>query len=102
MELDAEPGRQHLGEGRSVPLAIIERAGDDCHYAVRLEADAAHLAARRPGQFEIVADAAPAQLAARPGFGLARGKAVPIGERQRLVEEAGEVAAVIGRAVRRL
>ena len=51
------------------------------------------------GQFEIVADAAAAQPAARPALRLARGKPVPVGERHRLVEQVGEVAAVIGRAV---
>ncbi len=101
-ERDAEPRRQDLGKRRPVPLAVIEGAGDQGHAAVRLKADAAHLAAGRPGQFEIVADAVPAQFAVGPAFGLARGKAVPVGEPQRLVEQVGEVAAVIGRAVRRL
>ena len=68
--------------------------------AVRLEADAAHLAAGRAGQFEIVADAAAAQPTPRPAFRPARGKPVPIGKHQRLVQQIGEVAAVVGRAVR--
>ena len=101
-ERDAEPCRQHLRERRPVPLAVIQGAGDDRHVAVGLEADAAHLAPRRPGQFEIVADAAPAQFAARPALRLPRREPVPIGQRQRLVQQIGEIAAVIGRAVRRL
>ena len=76
-ERDAEPARQHLRERRPVPLPVIQGAGDDRHVAVRLEADAAHLAARRPGQFEIVADAAPAQFAARPALCLARRRSRP-------------------------
>ncbi len=40
--------------------AVVERADDDRDIAIGLEADAAHLTAWRAGQFEIVADAAPA------------------------------------------
>ncbi len=102
LERDAEPRRQHLRERRGMPLAVIEGAGDDRHRAVGLEADAAHLAAGRAGQFEIIADAAAAQPAACPALRLAPGKAVPVGERQRLVQQVGKIAAVIGRAVRAL
>src|SRR5437764_13312408 len=63
-ERDAEPGGEHLGERRPMALPIIQRTSDDRDLAVRLEADAAHLAARRAGQLEIVADAAAAQPAA--------------------------------------
>ena len=34
---------QHLRERRGVALAVVERAGEDRHAAVGLEADAAHL-----------------------------------------------------------
>ena len=101
VEWNAEAGAEHLGKRRSMPLAIIERAGDDRYGAVWLEADAAHLAAGRAGQFEVIADATPPQFPARPAFGFARGKPVPIGERQGLVQEIGEIAAIIGRAVGR-
>src|SRR5205823_5385861 len=70
LERDAEPGGEHLGERRPMALTVIERAGDDRDVAIRLEADAAHLAARRAGQFEIVADAAAAQPAACAALGL--------------------------------
>src|SRR6516164_7744889 len=80
-ERDAEPWRQDLGEGRSMTLTVVEGAGDDRDRAVGLEADAAHFAARRAGQFEIVADAAAAQPPPRPTLRPPRGKAVPISKR---------------------
>src|SRR6516165_5614806 len=60
LKWDAEPRRKHLRERRRVPLTVIEGAGDDRDRAIRLEANAAHLAARGAGQFEIIADAASA------------------------------------------
>ena len=78
---------QHLGEGRPVALAVVERAGDDGDVAVGLEADAAHLLHRRRRDLEIVADADAAQLAARLALCLARGEARDVGELQRLVEQ---------------
>ena len=95
LEGNAELIGQHLGEGGGVALAVIERAGDDGHGAVRLEAYAAHLGAGRRGDFEILADAAATNLAARGTFGLAGGKSVPIGGDQCVIEDRGEVAAVI-------
>src|SRR5438046_1471945 len=86
LEWDAKPRRQHLGEWRPVPLPVIQGAGDDRHSAVRLEADAAHLAAGRPGQFEIIADAAPAQFAAGSALLFSRGKPVPVGQGHCLVQ----------------
>src|SRR5437868_11361889 len=85
LERDARTRAEHLCEGRGVALTVIERAGNDRDGTVGLETDAAHFAARRPGQFEIIADAAPTQAVARPAFLLPHGKAVPIGERQSLV-----------------
>ena len=102
VERDAELLVQDLRERGPVALAVIERAGDDGDTAIGFEADAAHLVGRRPGHFEIVADAAAAQQAAPAAFLLAGGKPVPVGLRQRLIEHGGELAAVIGRAVRRL
>jgi hypothetical protein len=85
-----------------MPLAVIERAGDDRDIAIGLKADAAHLLRRRPGDFEIVADAAAAQQTARPALGLACRKSVPIGVPYGSVEHSGKLAAVIGRPVGRL
>ena len=84
-----------------MPLAVIQGAGDQGHVPIRFKADAAHLPAGRPGQLEIVADAPAAQFAARAALLFARGKADPVGEPQRVVQQVGEVAAVIGRPVRR-
>ena len=64
LERQAEAVDQHLRERRGVALAVVERAGDDRHPAVRLEADAAHLRIRRRGHLEIAGKPAAAQLAA--------------------------------------
>jgi hypothetical protein len=79
-------------------LAVIERAGRQRHAAVGIEGDLAELAARRRGHLEIGADGDPAQLAASAAFLLALSKIGMVGNLQRLVEDAGEVAAVIGDA----
>src|SRR5258705_9598476 len=60
LERDAELGTEDLRERRGVALAVVEGPGDDCHVAVWLEADAAHLAAGWSAQFEVVADPPPA------------------------------------------
>ncbi len=102
VEGDAEPVDQDLSQGRGMALAVVERAGDHRQRAVRLEADAAHFLRRRRRHFEIAADAAAAQLAVRAALLLTLRKALPIGERQRLVEHGREFAAVIAHARRRL
>ena len=76
-------------------LAVIERAGDQRHRAVGLEADAAHFLVRRRGDFEIRADAEPAQLAALLAFAPAGREALHVGGFERILEHAGEIAAVI-------
>src|SRR5947199_1644323 len=68
LEGDAEAGGEDLRERRSMPLPVVERAGDDRDIAIWFEANAAHLAPRRTGQFEVIADAAPAQATARPAL----------------------------------
>ena len=84
-----------------MPLAVIQRAGDDGDGAVGLEADATHLIAGVGGHLQIVTDAASSHLAARTALGLARGVAVPIGGDQRLVHHSGKFAAVVQHARRR-
>ena len=79
-------------------LAVIQRAGDQLHRAVRLEHDLAEFDAGRRGDFEIGADRDAAQLAALAAFLLALGKVGVVGNLQRLVEHALEIAAVIGDA----
>ena len=94
----AELRGQHLRERRGVALAVVERAGGQLHRTVRLEGDLAEFAARRRGDFEIGADGDAAQLAALLAFLLALGEIGVVGNLQRLVEDAGEIAAVIGDA----
>ena len=98
LEGHAELGGQHLRERRGVALAVIERAGGQLHRTVRLEGDLAEFAARRRGDFEIGADRDAAQLAVLAAFLLALGEIGVIGNLQRLVEHALEIAAVIGDA----
>ena len=98
VERNAEHVGQHLREGRGVALAVIERAGDDGDRAVFLEVDAAHFLAGRGGHFEIAADAEAAQLAVLLAVALALLEAGIVGELQRLLEHAEEIAAVIGHA----
>ena len=95
VERNAELARQHLRERRRMALAEIERAGDDRHRAVRLEANAAELLRLRRGHFQEAADADAAQLAALLALALALGKALVVGELERALEHGWEVAAVI-------
>ena len=80
LERHAELLAQHLRERRGVALAVVERAGDDGHAAVGLEADAAHLLVGGRGDFEIAADAEAAQLAALLALALALVEALPVGD----------------------
>ena len=101
LEGNAELGCQHLCEGRGVALAVIERPRDDRDRAVALEADAAHLLLRRRRHLEVVPDTAATQLAARAALRLALLEALPVRSGQRLLEERGEITAVIGGLRRR-
>src|SRR6516165_5031348 len=80
VEGNAEPARQNLRERRRVALAVVERAGDEGHGAVRFEADAAHLLVGWRGDFEIAADRDAAQPAALLALALAFSKAFPVGK----------------------
>ena len=91
---------QHLGEGRGVALAVVERAGDDRHPPVRLEADPAHLGIGRGGDLEIAGEPAPAQPALLLRAPPARGEAVPVGLGEAGREHRREIAAVVFRARR--
>ena len=83
-------------------LAVVERAGDDRDVAVGLELQPAHLVGRGRRDFEIVADADAAQQALLLALFLAPGEAVDVGQLQRLIEQHGELAAVVGRTGRGL
>ncbi len=88
-------------EGRGVALAVIERAGDDGDGAVGIELDAALLLGHRRRGFDVAGDAEAAQFAGLLALALALGEALGVGLRQRFLEQAGEIAAVIGGAGRR-
>ena len=98
LEGHAELRRQHLRERGGVTLAVIQRAGGELHRTVRLEGDLAEFAARRRGDLEIGADRDAAQFAVLAALLPASGKIGVVGNLQRLVEHALEIAAVIGDA----
>src|SRR4029077_8773044 len=102
VERNPETRHQHLRERRVMALAVIKRAGDDGDAAIRIEADAAHLLALRRGDFEIGADAAAADPAARAALGPAPLEALPIRGLQRVIEHGAEIAAVVVHVGRRL
>src|SRR5262245_35375211 len=77
-------------------------AEPDRDLAVVFEPQVGLLVEDAAGDFEKTAHPASAQPAARLRFLPARGKTLPIGERQRLVHRRLELAAVVDRAVRRL
>ena len=77
-------------------LAIVERAGDERHRAVGLEANAAHLLVGRRRHLQIAADRDAAQLAALLAVALAACKALPISEFKRVSEYAREIAGIVG------
>ena len=79
-------------------LTVIERAGGELHRAVGQEADLAEFAARRCRHFEVGTDRDAPQLAASAAFLLPLGKIGEIRNFQRFVEDASEIAAVIGHA----
>ena len=89
---------KHLRERRGVAHAEIERAGRQRHGAVGIEFDVGELLRRRRGDFEEIADAEPAQLAALAAFALALGKALAVGKLERLLGQRREIAAVVGAA----
>src|SRR6202158_5854805 len=101
LEGHAELRGQNLRERRRVALAIVERAGDQPYRAVILEHDLAQFDAGRGGDFEIGADRDAAQLALLAALLLAFRKVGVVGNLQRLVEYALEIAAIIGDAGRR-
>src|SRR5262249_30629202 len=75
--------------------AIVERAGDKRYGAVRLETNAAHLLVGRRCHLQVAADRYAAQLAAFAAVALALGKALPVGEVERMAEYRGEVSRIV-------
>src|SRR4051794_32709588 len=80
---------QDLREGGGMTLSVIERAGDDGDRAIGFEADAAHLLARRRGDFEEAANPKPAHLSAFAALAFAAGGAPLVWGLRRGVGRAG-------------
>src|SRR4051812_11760845 len=95
-EGDTELRREHLRKRAGVALTIVERSGDESYRAVLFEYDLAELDAGRRRDFEVGADRDPPQLALLAAFFLALGEIGVIGDLERLVEHALEIAAVVG------
>src|SRR6202158_1778203 len=99
-EGDTELSAEHLRKGCRVTLTIVERAGDQPDRAVILEHDLAEFDAGRRGDYEIGADGNASQLAVLAALLPALGEIGVVGDLKRLVEDALEIAAVIGDAGR--
>ena len=80
----------HLRERRGMAHAEIQRAGRQRHAAVGVELDAAHFLRRRRGDFEKIADAETAQLAALAALALAARESFAVGEFDRFFGNAGK------------
>src|SRR2546423_12044296 len=95
-EGNAELGGEHLRKRAGVALTVVERSGDQSYRAVIFKHDLAELDARRRRDFEVGADRDAPQLALLAAFFLALGEIGLIGDLERLVEHALEIAAVVG------
>ena len=82
-------------------LALRLRAEADLDRAVGKRRDRGVFLGRAAGAFEDGGKADAAQLAARLRFAAPRREAVPVGQRQRALEEGGEIAAIVERVGRR-
>ncbi len=100
VEGNAEFFAEHLRERRSVAHAEIERAGSQRHRAVGIEFDIGKFLRRRRRDFEKIADAEAAQLAALAAFALSAREVFAVGEFEGLLGQRREVAAVVGSAGR--
>src|ERR1700682_6213383 len=95
LEGDTELRGKYLREWRRMTLAVVERAGDQSDRAVGFEHDLAEFDVGRCGDFEVGADRDASELAALAAFLLALGEVGVVGDLERLVEHALEIAAVI-------
>ena len=97
LERQAEPVVQHLRVHRLVALAVGEGARHDGRVAGRIEADL-HPVGDRRAHLDVETEPAAAPQASCLGRRPPRGKAVPVGERARGVEDRLELAAIVGLA----
>ncbi len=86
--VDAEPLGDQRHERGEMPLPHRLRAGAQRHLAVRLEPQIDGFVENAAGDLEEAADADAAQLAVPLGRRAPRRKAVPVGQRQRPVQDA--------------
>jgi len=100
LERHAEPVGDELREHRLVALAVREGAGDNGHRAGRVEPDLHPLVADR-GELDELGDGTSPQPAIAFAFCFARGKPIPVGERQRLLQDRAELARIVGVEQRR-
>ena len=100
-ERQAELFGGELGVGGLMPLARGLRAHQQGQRAGRVEARFGEFVGRKPGLLDIDRVPEPAIAAAAPRLFAPRGEAGGIGGGQRVVEVAGEIAAVIVQAERR-
>ena len=83
-------------------LAVVERAGDEGHVAIRFEPDAAQLLADDACRFEKAANSEPTQETFALRLDSALAEAGDVRRFHRLVHQSGEIAAVVGQARERL
>ena len=89
-----------LGKARLVPLSARLGADHDLDLSPRRHRDARLLVGCADGGFDVVRKPAAEELAAPPRRALARGKAVPVGDRHRAVHVLLVAPAVVGHAHR--
>ena len=97
----AEPVGDHLGIGRLVPLAVRQGAGEDRQLARWVEAHL-HALVEDAGIVDVIDDAAAAVFAGGVLLRVARGIAVPVGERLAFGQCRGVVPGVVNPAGARL
>ena len=100
--VDAEPRAHHLREHRLVPGAGRVAANREAGAAIGTDFHLGVLLRRAAGALEVEADAEPEQAPVRPRAFRARRVPVGVDGSQRLIQHAGEVAAVDLRPHRRL
>ena len=76
-------------------LPVIERAGDDRHRAVGIEADRALFDGHRRGGLDVTGEPKPAQFAGALARAPTLLETFDVGARQRVLEQAGKIAAVV-------
>ena len=79
-------------------MPVIKRAGHDRDRTISIKPNGALFGGHRRGGFDIAGDTKPAQLAGALARTLTLLEAFDIGARERVLEQAGKIAAVIRHA----